>query len=137
MGVPADQLTAQLNTLGADGWWLVENYVTQFQRRRTIFKQVGGVVEYLVDDQSVGSNAQNVEDHLDTLGADGWEMVTMDLVLQNKRRAIFARGGGSSGGGGTPGFPDAPADGVTYGRLDQHWNPALALNNDILDGGNF
>ena len=51
-----------------------------------------------------------------------------------------------SGGGvtlvGTPpapgaGIPEAPNDGVTYGRHNMAWNPALALSGDILDGGNF
>ena len=43
----------------------------------------------------------------------------------------------SGGGGGGGGIPDAPTDGVTYGRKDAAWNASLALNNDILDGGNF
>lgn len=32
---------------------------------------------------------------------------------------------------------DAPADDVTYGRMNNAWNPALAKSNDICDGGNF
>lgn len=43
----------------------------------------------------------------------------------------------SGGGGGGGGIPDAPTDGVTYGRKDAIWNATLALNNDVLDGGNF
>jgi hypothetical protein len=42
-------------------------------------------------------------------------------------------GGPPTGGG----VPEAPSDGVTYGRRNAAWNPALALSGDILDGGNF
>lgn len=35
------------------------------------------------------------------------------------------------------GIPEAPNDGVTYGRRNMAWNPALAKSNDVLDGGNF
>jgi hypothetical protein len=135
MGQPADALTARLNVIGAGGWWLTENYQTKYQVRRTIFKQVSGVVEYLVTDSPTGRPIQDIEDMLDGYGAQGWELTTLDLIAPTRRRAIFARGG--SGGSGGPGFPDAPADGVTYGRQNQNWNPALALNNDVLDGGNF
>jgi hypothetical protein len=43
---------------------------------------------------------------------------------------------------GTPaapsaGVPEAPSDGVTYGRRNMVWNPALALSGDVLDGGQF
>jgi hypothetical protein len=41
----------------------------------------------------------------------------------------------SSGGGG--GIPEAPSNGVTYGRRNMAWNPALALSGDVLDGGTF
>ena len=34
-------------------------------------------------------------------------------------------------------FPEAPIDGVTYGRRNMAWNPALALSGDVLDGGTF
>jgi hypothetical protein len=37
----------------------------------------------------------------------------------------------------TAGVPEAPSDGITYGRRNAIWNPALALTGDILDGGNF
>ena len=39
--------------------------------------------------------------------------------------------------GGGDGIPEAPMDGVTYGRKSMTWNPALALSGDVLDGGNF
>ena len=38
------------------------------------------------------------------------------------------------GGGGVP---EAPSNGITYGRRNQIWNPVLALSGDVLDGGNF
>jgi hypothetical protein len=41
----------------------------------------------------------------------------------------------SGGGGG--GIPEAPNDGVTYGRHNMSWNPALAKTGDVLDGGSF
>jgi hypothetical protein len=37
----------------------------------------------------------------------------------------------------TAGVPEAPSDGVTYGRRNAIWNPALALTGDVLDGGQF
>jgi len=37
----------------------------------------------------------------------------------------------------TTGVPEAPSDGITYGRRNTVWNPALALSGDVLDGGNF
>jgi len=37
----------------------------------------------------------------------------------------------------TSGVPEAPSDGVTYGRQNAAWNPALAKSGDVLDGGNF
>lgn len=40
-------------------------------------------------------------------------------------------------GTATEGVPEAPSDGVTYGRRNMAWNPALALSGDTLDGGNF
>ncbi len=36
-------------------------------------------------------------------------------------------------GGGT-GFPDAPADGITYGRLNLAWNPVLPITGGVLTG---
>lgn len=46
---------------------------------------------------------------------------------------VFVGSGGTVSGG----VPEAPSDGVTYGRKDAAWNPALAKTADILDGGNF
>jgi len=44
---------------------------------------------------------------------------------------------GTPSGGGGSGIPEAPNDGVTYGRRSMVWNPALALSGDVLDGGTF
>jgi len=45
---------------------------------------------------------------------------------------VFTGSGTTSGG-----IPEAPSDGVTYGRKDMTWNPALAKSGDMLDGGSF
>jgi hypothetical protein len=34
-------------------------------------------------------------------------------------------------------FPEAPINGLMYGRQSASWQRALALTNDVLDGGNF
>lgn len=41
---------------------------------------------------------------------------------------------GGSGGGG---IPEAPSDGVSYGRMNAAWNPVIARDADVVDGGNF
>jgi hypothetical protein len=35
------------------------------------------------------------------------------------------------------GIPEAPIDGLMYGRQSAQWHRALAYTNDVLDGGNF
>jgi hypothetical protein len=35
------------------------------------------------------------------------------------------------------GIPEAPTDGLTYGRSMMGWNQVIAANNDTIDGGNF
>ena len=42
---------------------------------------------------------------------------------------------GTGGGGGE--FPDAPNNGISYGRKNLAWVPVLALSGDVLDGGNY
>jgi hypothetical protein len=135
MGQSAADLTTVLNGIGANGWWLIENFVIRLGYRRTIFKD-GPVTEYLVNDTITGSPVSDVENMLNSIGANGWEMVALDMVLKTTRRAIFARpvSGGSGGGGG---IPEAPSDGTTYGRMNTTWNPALAHDSDVLDGGSF
>jgi len=34
-------------------------------------------------------------------------------------------------------LPDAPANSTSYGRKNSTWSPVLALDGDVLDGGNF
>jgi len=34
-------------------------------------------------------------------------------------------------------IPDAPNDGLSYGRQSANWSRVLAITGDILDGGNF
>jgi len=41
------------------------------------------------------------------------------------------------GSGGASGVPEAPNDGLMYGRQSLNWNRSLAITGDILDGGNF
>lgn len=47
----------------------------------------------------------------------------------------------TSTGGGAGGVPEAPADGLMYGRQSlggtPAWQRALAITGDVLDGGNF
>src|SRR4029077_9770452 len=101
-------------------------------QRRTIFKQVSGVVEYLVTDSPTGRPVEDIENMLDGYGAQGWELTALDLIGPARRRAIFARGD-SGGGGGT--FPEAPLDGKSYGRMDASWDWVISHSNDIVDGG--
>lgn len=136
-GIPADELSGLYNDLGADGWKL-NHVVDLFQnRRRAIFVQAGAMVEYLVIDYATGQDSAAVESTLDSYGTDGWLLAQIIPLKQNQRRAIMMRGPGVDGGGGTGGIEEAPLDGITYGRIDARWDPALAKNNDVLDGGSF
>jgi hypothetical protein len=45
--------------------------------------------------------------------------------------------GGGSGGGGGGDFPEAPVDGLTYGRQSALWAQVIAAHDDIIDCGNF
>jgi hypothetical protein len=44
---------------------------------------------------------------------------------------------GPIGPSGTGGIPEAPNDGVAYGRRTLNWTPVLMVSGDIMDGGNF
>ena len=71
----------------------------------------------------------------------GWPVIPVPpgFVLQapvQKTSSIAIIGTPVTGGGGD-GIPEAPNNGVTYGRRNMAWNPALALAGDVLDGGNF
>jgi phage gp45-like len=52
---------------------------------------------------------------------------------------LFINGNGqlTSSAGTGAGFPEAPLDGVCYGRQSGAWVPALAKSGDTLDGGTF
>lgn len=137
--VTTTELETILNAEGANGWRLVQHFITQYQHRRSIFKKVQGVVEYLVTETATGRTAEEAEAVLDMHGADGWELNTVYVISQNRRRSIYMRGATNGGppSTGNGGIPEAPLDHITYGRLDAAWNPALAHDNDVLDGGNF
>jgi hypothetical protein len=250
----AEDLTAILNNIGTQGWELSDSYLRRYAQRRNVFV-ASDPTDYLVVDYPTGKTPQDLEQLFDSYGADGWVLKHIDLMMQNKRRAIFMRVGGGGGGTitrsavfqystsnsppptsghilinnddpslasyvyisnltgdgtdvstflaalkvndkiyiqnqgdasnyyqfniaavpepavdyvafqvafekragadlvknsdllvvmGTPGaggsgggISEAPTDGITYGRKDMVWNPTLALNNDVLDGGNF
>jgi hypothetical protein len=137
-GTPADELSDLYNSLGVDGWKLTHVVELYQNRRRAIFVQAGAMVEYLVVDYETGQDSIAVENTLDSYGVDGWLLSQIIALKQNLRRAILMRGPGvDGGGGGSGGIPDAPSDGVTYGRLNSSWNAALAHSNDTLDGGTF
>jgi hypothetical protein len=91
------------------------------------------MAEYLVVDYDTGKPVEELTDYFNSFGVDGWELSSVDLARSNLRRAIFMKGQGAGPGG----IPEAPIDGITYGRKDTVWNPALALSNDTLDGGAF
>jgi hypothetical protein len=134
VGQTTDALAAFLNSYGVDGWRLTQVYALKQNTRRGIFV-AAGTTEYLVVDYDTGQTPGDLESFLDGYGADGWEISQIDMLQYSKRRAIFMRGQGTGGGGG--GIEEAPLDDVTYGRRNASWNPALALDNDTLDGGNF
>jgi hypothetical protein len=48
----------------------------------------------------------------------------------------FGAGSGSGGGGGGD-FPEAPMDGLTYGRQSALWAQVISANDDVIDCGNF
>jgi hypothetical protein len=52
-------------------------------------------------------------------------------------RVVDFGGGTGTGGGGGGDFPEAPIDGLTYGRQSALWAQVIASHDDIIDGGNF
>lgn len=48
--------------------------------------------------------------------------------------AVAAGGGGGPGGGG---IPEAPLDGLVYGRHEADWLPVIPVDGGVVDGGNF
>jgi hypothetical protein len=135
MGTTAQEATDILNSIGASGWQINQNYLINVKNRRSVFVQAAaGTPEYLVIDWPTGDTPAELEQLLDSYGVDGWELQTVDVTGMVQRRAIFMRGvTGTSGGG----IAEAPQDGSTYGRMNATWNPAIARNNDIIDGGAF
>lgn len=139
VGLPAEELTAIFNGYGAQSWVLCDIDMRRQDQRRAIFTKGTAMAEYLVVDYDTGLSAAQLEADLDGYGAAGWELVQVDMLQQTRRRGILMRGGGTGSGGGDGGasFPDAPADNITYGRMNNMWNPAIAHNNDTMDGGTF
>jgi hypothetical protein len=128
-GGPVSEVTDLLNSYGADGWSLNSLEMLLQNKRRAVFEQVGAMVEYLVVDYDAGLPASQLEADLDGYGVDGWSLTQVDMLNQNKRRAILTKGPASSGGGGG-GIEEAPLDGTTYGRRNASWQREL-------DGGSF
>jgi hypothetical protein len=85
------------------------------------------MTEYLVVDYDTGAPPNQVEADLNGYGASGWEVRSIDLTKSNKRRVIFTKAS-------TVYAPEAPADGVTYGRKDLNWNPVLPLSGGTMNG---
>jgi hypothetical protein len=83
----------------------------------------------------------DIDDVIDYDVTDDWPDIPLPPGFDPNK--MFSGHGGTmnyvSAGGGTggDGVPEAPSDGVTYGRRNAVWNPALALSGDVLDGGNF
>lgn len=99
MVAPLADLQAALTAMGADGWWFITTFTIQFQQRRMLFMNVGGVVEYLVGEADTGRSAADTEAVLDARGADGWQLIQIFDIKKDRRRAIYARGGAGGGGG--------------------------------------
>jgi hypothetical protein len=47
--------------------------------------------EYLVIDYPTGNTTDDLSIFLSVYGADGWQLVTVDLLASKTRRAIFTR----------------------------------------------
>jgi hypothetical protein len=68
---------------------------------------------------------------------------TVNPLILNFKSPLYMDTDGflTSTGGGAAGVPEAPTDGLMYGRQSvsgtPSWQRALAITNDILDGGNF
>lgn len=136
-GRPAADLAAFLNVAGAEGWRIRNIDMMRQNERRVIFVKGEAMTEYLVVDYDTGLPAAQLEADLDGYGASGWELVHVDTLQQAKRRGVLMKVSDGAPGAGGGGIPEAPEDDITYGRRNTVWTPALALSNDVLDGGNF
>jgi hypothetical protein len=47
--------------------------------------------EYLAVDYATGATVEDLSLFLNSYGADGWQLVTVDLAASTTRRAIFIR----------------------------------------------
>jgi hypothetical protein len=63
--------------------------------------------------------------------------ITTQLPLYLEDHTLKLNTAGLGGGPGGGGIPEAPLSSQTYGRINATWARVLAINNDILDGGNF
>src|SRR5215471_4897672 len=122
-GMSASDLEALYNNLGAQGWKVNQVLELQQNRRRVIFAQAGAVIEYHVVDYATGADTTSVEQTLDQLGLDDWMLAEIFPLKQDLRRAIMMRGPGVTGGGG--GIPEAPTDGLQYGRQSAAWTQVV------------
>jgi hypothetical protein len=132
MGQTSQDLTDVYNQYGQQGWELASVEVTRYDRRRAVFAQGAGPAEYLVVDYDAGKPAQTLTDDLNGYGVDGWQLKNVDLARSNVRRAIFIKTTDSGGSGG--GLPEAPQNGLPYGRMDAVWTQVCATP---IDGGSF
>ena len=90
-GLPADQLSSQLSAVGADGWKLVRIVDAKQNQRRATFVSGENPTEYLVVDTAVGRPPADLESMLDSYGADGWLLNSIDMLQQAGRRVVFSR----------------------------------------------
>jgi hypothetical protein len=117
-GQPAADLTAQLNSYGTNGWQMTAVDLKNQTSRRAIFIMTTAT-EYLVVDYPVGETTDQLTSDLNGYGVDGWQIVHIDMLQQNRRRAIFMRPGWGTGGGG---IGEAPTDGDYYARRNGAWD---------------
>ena len=134
-GRPPEELTAALNSYGAQGWRQNAVQMLTYNKRRVVFVKAG-ITEYLVVDYDVGKSAEMVTADLNRYGAEGWGLASITMIKQNKQRAVFIKSDAQSGGG-SGGIPEAPQDSFTYGRMDATCNRAIAYDNDEVNGGDF
>jgi hypothetical protein len=132
VGHAASELTNVLNSYGANGWYITNVQLVSYNKRRAVFMQAGPT-EYLVIDYDVGKSAETLTSDLNSYGAGGWQLSSVDLIKQNKRRVIFTKGGDAGSGGS---FPEAPQDGLAYGRSNAAWAQVVPVPA-LLDGGTF
>jgi hypothetical protein len=77
-------------------------------------------------------------------GGTTWPVAVPGFPEAPNNSTLYSRRGSDAswqpsptGGTGGGGIPEAPLDGITYGRQSAAWTHVLMANNDIVDGGNF